>query len=331
MKVPERDVVITDAVRTSVPLWVCSFGASGSGKTMTNLEVATGVQEVVGGDIYGIDTEGGRMLAYSDYYKFKHVPMSAPFGSLDYLAFIETIYKRGGRIIVIDSASHEHEGVGGLLDFQEQEVERMAKGDWQKAERVKMLAWQKPKAARRQLLNAMIGMKDVSFLLCFRASDTSKPVKGKDGKTEVQHIGFRPLGGPEFVYEATVSLYLPPAAKGVPLWDSENASERMMSKLPRQFEGLFKPGERVTREHGRKMAEWARGGVSSSKSSKPDSSLADQVNALKAALKKASSIEKLKSIWSHEKAVSLRANLSGDVLDDLTLTYESRFNELEAA
>lgn len=261
MKLPEREFPASDAVRKAVPLWVCLFGPSGCGKTYTSLEIATGVQEILGGDIYGLDTEGNRMLAYADYFKFKHVPFAAPFGSLDYLAALQSIHKRGGRIIIGDSWSHEHEGVGGMIDYQEAEVLRMAGTDFAKQERVKMLAWSKPKAARRQLLNGMVGMRDVTFIQCFRAGDVSKPVKGKEGKTEVQHMGFTPIGGREFVYEATVALFLPPASKGAPLLQPENPGEKIMTKIPRQFSEMFLEGQQLSRGHGRAMAEWARGGV----------------------------------------------------------------------
>jgi hypothetical protein len=332
MKVPEREFVISDAVRSAIPIWLTNFGPSGSGKTWTALEEATGIQQVTGGDIYGLDTEGNRMLSYADYFKFKHVPLVAPFGSLDYLAAINTIYKRGGRVIIIDSMSHEHESEGGMVDFQEQEVQRMSGGDWKKAEQVKMLAWTKPKAARRQLLNAMTSFRDIAFIQCFKAADASKPIKNPaTGKTDVVHMGFMPIGGREFVYEATVSLFLPPASKGTPLWTPENVGERTMVKMPRQFEGLFEPGQKVNREHGRKIAEWAQGGANgkparSQQGAKP---LPERATTFKAALRAAQGIADVEAVWS--KAEALRTALGEAepaLLDDLTLTYEARAAEL---
>ena len=38
------------------------------------------------GDIHVIDTEARRALHYASYFKFRHTPFDAPFGSLDYLA-----------------------------------------------------------------------------------------------------------------------------------------------------------------------------------------------------------------------------------------------------
>lgn len=334
MKLPDRDFPAADAVRKAVPLWVCYFGPSGCGKTYTSLETAVGAQEVLGGDIYGLDTEGNRMLAYADYFKFKHVPFAAPFGSLDYLAALQSIYKRGGRIIIGDSWSHEHEGVGGMIDYQEAEVERMSGGDYNKAERVKMLAWSKPKAARRQLLNGMVGMRDVTFIQCFRAGDVSKPVKGANGKTEVLHMGFTPIGGREFVYEATVALFLPPASKGSPLLVSENTGEKMMTKVPRQFEGVFQEGGQITREHGRRMAEWARGGASGdgnadTRGDAPTTVVSRHradVDMMKGRFAKMRDAEKLGELWNrneewlltlHEEAPDLEKEMKAFYVDQL--------------
>lgn len=309
MKTPDREFPASDAVRRAVPLWIDFFGPSGCGKTYTALEIATGVQQVFGGDIYGLDTEGNRMLAYADYFKFKHVPFAAPYGSLDYLAALQSIYKRGGRIIIGDSWSHEHEGVGGMIDFQESEVRRMAGDDFAKQERVKMLAWAKPKAARRQLLNGMVAMRDVTFIQCFRAGDVSKPVKGANGKAEVVHMGFVPIGGREFIFEATVALFLPPASRGVPLLVSENAGEKMMTKIPRPFDGLFKENEQLSRDHGRRMAEWARGGAASEQGTQRqpvgatqrknrEKTLTERASAYESALKGAKSAADLAKIRS---------------------------------
>ena len=58
-------------------------GASGSGKTYSALRIATGIQQVTGGDIYFIDTEAKRALWYADEFKFRHVPFNEPFSPDD--------------------------------------------------------------------------------------------------------------------------------------------------------------------------------------------------------------------------------------------------------
>lgn len=248
-----------DAVREQVPLLVGLMGPSGGGKTFSALRLATGIQKIIGGDIYGVDTEARRMLHYADRFKFKHVPFGAPFGSLDYLEVLKFCVDRGAKTIVVDSMSHEHEGPGGMIEFQERELDRLAGTDWAKRERVKMLAWQRPKAARRTLINGILQL-PVNFIFCFRAKNTAKPGKNAEGKTEVVAQGFVPIAGEEFVFEQTVCCLLLPGANGVPTWNSDLPGERMMTKLPLQFRGIFQKQQPLSEEIGEQLAEWARGG-----------------------------------------------------------------------
>ncbi len=238
------------AVRESVPLLVGLTGPSGGGKTFSALRLATGIQTVTGGDIYAIDTEARRMLHYADRFKFRHIQFDAPFGSLDYLAAIRHCAAQGAKIIIVDSMSHEHEGPGGLLDYQAHEFERLGGRD-----AVKMLAWQKPKAARQQLLNGILQI-PANFIFCFRAKEKIKMAGGK-----VIPQGFMPIAGEEFVFEMTVNALLMPHADGVPTWQSDEPGERMMMKLPEQFRTVFADRKPLSEDIGRELAAWAAGGT----------------------------------------------------------------------
>lgn len=257
MNAPQRQFEAKIAVRESVPLLVGLMGPSGSGKTFSALRLATGIQKISGGKIYAIDTEARRMLHYASDFKFEHVQFDAPFGSLDYLAAMKFCIDKGAKVIVVDSMSHEHSGVGGMIEFQEQELDRLAGNDWAKRERVKMLAWQKPKAARRKLIDGLLQM-NANFVFCFRAKETVKPVK-INGKTEIVPQGFMPIAGDEFLFEQTVNCLLLPKSGGVPTWQSENVGERLMMKLPKQFEGIFAEQKPLDEDTGERLATWARG------------------------------------------------------------------------
>lgn len=260
MNAPVRKFEALPAVRDHVPLLIGLIGPSGSGKTYSALRLATGIQQVTGGDIYGIDTEARRMLHYAEHFKFKHLQFDAPFGSYDYQAALEHCVGEGAKVIVVDSMSHEHEGPGGMLDYHDMELDRLAGNDWAKRERVKMLAWQRPKAARRKLINRMLQL-NANFIFCFRAKQTVKPLK-VEGKTEIVPMGFMPIAGEEFLFEQTVNCLLLPKAGGVPTWQSENVGERMMMKLPKQFEQLFADRQPLSENTGRALAQWAAGGQS---------------------------------------------------------------------
>lgn len=252
-----RTFDLKPAVRERVPLLVGIVGPSGSGKTWSALRLATGIQRATGGDIAVIDTEARRALHYAEQFKFRHLDFQAPFGSLDYLDAITTCVKQGAKTVVVDTASLEHEGVGGLLDSHEQELTRMAGDNYQKREAMKMLAWAKPKAARRRFLTGITQL-NANLIFCFRAKTGAKPVK-VNGKTEVQQQGFEPISGDELVYEMTVNILLLPKSDGFPCWQSDYRGEQMAMKLPGQFRDLFAKPAQLSEDIGQRMAEWAAG------------------------------------------------------------------------
>lgn len=256
-----RSFTAEPARRTATPLFIGLFGPSSSGKTFSALELATGIQSVVGGEIVGIDTENRRMLHYAEKFRFKHIDFQPPFGSLDYRDAIIAAEKMGAKTVIIDSMSHEHEGPGGMIELHESIVQKMSGGDFRKAERIKMLAWNEPKQNRRALLNQLVRT-NLNVVCCWRAKTTAKPKKNADGKQEVVDMGYTPIGGDEFVFEMTVAAFLPPGAQGIPVWQPEKEGERMMVKLPGDHAWLADQAARgipLNAKHGAGLARWAQG------------------------------------------------------------------------
>lgn len=242
------------AIRTQTPLLVGLIGPSATGKTYSALRLATGIQRLVGGDIHMIDTEARRGLHYADKFRFRHVPFGAPFAPLDYLAAIEHCVKKGAKTIIIDSMSHEHEGPGGVLEMHAAEVLKLSRGNADKAEKVKMLAWQKPKADRRRMINTVLQI-NCNFIFCFRAKPKVKIVRGADP----EQLGYMPIAGDEFVYEMVLKCLLLPGANGVPVLQSNNEGERTMIKVPEQFRTLLSQPKQLSEDIGEELARWAAG------------------------------------------------------------------------
>lgn len=144
---------------------------------------------------------------------------------------------------------------------------RMAGDDYQKRERVKMLAWVKPKQARRKLISGILQL-NANFIFCFRAKSVSKPVKA-GGKTEVVPQGFVAESGEELIFEQTCNILLLPKSGGIPTWQSEYPGEAAAIKLPEQFRGIFAKPKPLDEDIGRQLAEWAGGGKT-----KPDETIA---------------------------------------------------------
>lgn len=248
------------AVRSKVPLLIGLVSASGAGKTFSALRLATGIVKVTGGKIYYVDTEADRALHYADKFDFQHVPFAAPFNPLAYLEVAKYCRSKNDcGVIVYDSFSHEHSGVGGVLDMHEQELDRLSKGDLDKRERVGALAWGKPKQERARMIDGLIQM-NANFIFCFRAQE-KLDWKKKDDRGQPTDLGWQPIGAMPMIYEMTARCLLQPGSEGVPDWEPPIKAEKQLVKRPEQFRKLFAEykGKQIDERMGSEMAKWATG------------------------------------------------------------------------
>jgi hypothetical protein len=276
MNAPARTFEIKAAVRERVPLLIGLMGPPGAGKTYSALLLAEGMKKVAGGDPVVIDTEGGRSKKYADMFQFRRADFAAPFRPTDFLAAVRQAVAADPCAIIIDSMSDEHEGEGGVLDWHDAELDRMAGNDWGKRERVGQAAWIKPKADRRAMINGLLQIQ-VPLIFCFRAREKVKQIKNEHGKVAPTNIGYQPIAPSEIVFAMDVNCVLPPKSDGVPAWKSDKMGEDFIIKLPEFFKAMFGAGQPITRETGRALAEWARGSSSPRVSPRPTpSDAADQ-------------------------------------------------------
>ncbi len=273
------------AVRESVGLLIGLIGPSGSGKTFSAMRIASGI--VGEGNRFAvIDTENRRALHYASQFQFDHCELSPPFKSLNYADAIEAADKAGYGAIVIDSCSHEWASEGGVLDFQEQELNRMAGDDWKKREQVKMAAWIKPKGNHKQMVQRLLRAK-AHLILCFRAEEKTKIEKGPDGKTHIIPMGFQPVCSKELPYELTVSFLL----------SSENPGIGQPIKLQEQHKAIFPTGKLLDESSGKAASEWARGGVKAPEATeRPKLATPEQITKIQIILKEVGVTDRAKAM-----------------------------------
>lgn len=252
-----RQFTATQAKRARVPLFIGLAGPSSSGKTFSALRLATGIQRTAPGQIFVIDTEAGRALHYADQFAFQHVPFSPPFNPMAYLDAVRFSIQSGASVIIIDSASHIHEGEGGLLDLHEQEMDRMAgpNADYKRREQMKWAAWIRPKQEMKRFIQGLLQL-HTNVIFCFRARDKVKPVRGGDPL----ELGFSAIAGDDLIYEMTVQALLLPGARGVPSWEPKGGkNEQLQTKLPLQFVEFLKRAGPLSEDMGEAMGRWAAG------------------------------------------------------------------------
>lgn len=236
------------------PLLLGIVGPSSSGKTYTALRLAFGMQRVIGGDVFFINTEGRRGNQYRDFFPYRHVQFDAPFGPLDYLKAIEHCETRGGKIVVIDQMTHEHQGEGGVMDQSEKFLDARCGEDWDKRNKMLMLSLVRPKQQRKKL-NAYIVQSNLNMILCYRAADKIKPVPGK----EPSKLGWQPETTSTLHYDMTQRFLLTPGCEGRPRFFPDNDAEKFLVKNPVQFKDWFKDGLQLSEDVGERMARWAQG------------------------------------------------------------------------
>lgn len=242
------------AVRENVSLIIALAGGTGSGKTFSAMRLASGIAQ--GQPFAVIDTENGRASHYADQFAFEVCDLRAPFRPDAYAAAIKAADDKGYPVIVVDSMSHEHAGDGGLLDWHEAELDRMAGDDWKKRESCKMTAWIKPKMGHKHMMNGLLQVK-AHLILCFRAEEKIEMVRGENGKMEVRKKatptgldGWVPICEKNIPYEATCSFLLLATTPGIP----------QPIKLQAQHRAFF-TGKPIEEQNGEELAQWAAGGT----------------------------------------------------------------------
>lgn len=242
------------AVRENVGLWINLIGGTGGGKTFTAMRLASGI--AAGKPFAVLDTENRRALHYADQFTFDHAEIRPPFRPQAYADAIVAADAAGYPVIVVDSGSHVWAGDGGVLDWQEEELNRMAGDDYAKRERVKMSAWIKPKMAHKQMVQKLLQVK-AHIILCLRAEEKIEMVK-EGGQLKVRpkqsmigKDGWIPVCDKNLPFEATCSFLLLASNPGLP----------HPIKLQEQHRALFPLDTPITEESGAKLAQWAAGGT----------------------------------------------------------------------
>jgi len=103
------------ASRKKAKIKMALQGPSGSGKTKSSLLIAYGLcgsWEKIG----VIDTENRSADLYADLGPYQVLPLAPPFTPERYIEALFVCQNAGMQVIIIDSVSHEWEGIGGILE-----------------------------------------------------------------------------------------------------------------------------------------------------------------------------------------------------------------------
>jgi len=281
---------IEEATRVGVNPLIGLYAESGCGKTFSALLLARGF---VGpsGSIGVIDTENRRASLYADVSEvapFKSINFDEPFTPARYIEAIELVESKFS-IGIIDSGSHEWEGVGGIND--------MAVLNENSSGRPGLHNWRIPKIEHQKFVARLMRSK-IPWIICLRAKFKTRQKKDERGKTQIVKDDFvSAIQSEDFLFEMTVHGEIMP-----------DHSFRLTKHSHPSLKTCFPDGQPITVENGRLLAQWCKGG---GKSQTVDQSLATAKRRIASLLKALGGVPEMESwLWSHkilESGVGLSA------------------------
>ena len=180
---------IRKAERKKAKLRLGIAGASGSGKTWSALEIATGM----GGKIGMIDTESGRGELYGEDFNYDVIRLEAPYSPARYVEAIKSFERSGYDILIIDSLSHAWSGEGGVLSIVDK-----AGGQFQSG-------WKVGTPQQNLLIDNLINS-PMHIITTLRVKTEYVVEKNERGKNEPRKIGLAPIQRDQLEYEFTVFM-----------------------------------------------------------------------------------------------------------------------------
>ncbi len=197
------ELQIKKATRTGINPLIVAYSESGCGKTYTSLVLARGIAGPNGRIIVG-DSESGRASLYADipiFGGYDTIAIEDPFSPKKYIDVINLIESSGASVGIIDSGSHEWEGVGGVTDMAAENEKRSGKG---------LHVWKDPKFQHALFVQRLMRSK-IPWIVCLRAKYKTRQGKDANGKTQIvkdDHVS--PIQAEDFIFEATCHFEILP-------------------------------------------------------------------------------------------------------------------------
>ncbi len=258
-------MILKKATRKQVKLKLGLSAVSGGGKTYSALLIARGLASDWN-KIAVIDTENDSASLYSHLGEYNTISLSAPFSPERYIEAIQACEKAGMEVIIIDSITHEWDGKGGIID-----ISNGMSGN-------SFTNWGKLTPRHQSFIDAILQSKS-HCITCVRRKQDYEMNKDGNGKLTVQKMGLKEVTREGYEYEVTVNLELD---------IKHNAS------ASKDRTGLFlgKPEFVPTIQTGEMLKQWCEEGVEA----EDKGEITNYTHACNA-IKKASTIDELKSTW----------------------------------
>lgn len=223
------------------------YSESGCGKTYSALLLARGFVGPTG-TIGMIETESGRGEAYADPREYPEIggyhvlPLRADFSPKVYGEAITAAENAKLDALIIDSASHEWEGAGGVLSMAAANQAAGKKGP---------LVWQMPKLDhQRHFMLRFMQTPIPLVILCMRAKYPMREVVKNGSKEWARSDVLDPKQADDILFEMFVHGWIGPDHKF-----------NLTKCTAKSLEPVFRSGQMLSGDTGRALAAWAAGGT----------------------------------------------------------------------
>lgn len=231
---------IKAATRVGIIPWIDLYSESGCGKTMSSLLLARGIAGTKG-KIVLADSESKRGSLYADVIPggYDVIDFGEPFSPAVYVQVADAIFKSGAAVGVIDSMSHEWEGIGGVLDMAGENERKSGKG---------LHNWVGPKLEHSKLVQFLL-RSPIPLICCIRAKYKTRQGK-ENGKTVVIKDDYAsPIQAEDFIFEATAHAEI-----------LQDHSVRLTKCSHPDLRKCFPEKGPIKIEHGEAIARWCAAG-----------------------------------------------------------------------
>jgi AAA domain len=224
---------LQQASRKHAKIKMALQGPSGSGKTYSALLIAFGLCNNWN-KIAVIDTENHSSELYAHLGNFQVLHLEAPFNPERYVEAIQTCEREGIEVIIIDSISHEWEGIGGILEVHS----NMAGNSYTN--------WSKLTPRHNSFVQHIL--QSPCHIIGTIRSKQEYVLSEKNGKQVPEKVGMKCVTREGMDYEFTLVFEL----------DVKNNATATKDRTS-LFTG--KPEFKLTAETGKKILEWCNEGV----------------------------------------------------------------------
>jgi len=228
------------ATKTQIKPKIVLMGPSGSGKTYTALRLATGIIKKTHGRIAFIDSENKRGKYYAKEFDYDYMEIVAPYNPEKYIGAVDNAIDDGYSVVIVDSATHEWSGPGGILNIK---ANMPGTNDFTKWESL---------TPRHSAFTSKMLLSDVVVIVCVRGKDEYVLEINDKGKQVPKKVGMGADFRAGLEYDATVAFLL----------DQESHVAQVTKDNTHIFDGTngVKLYEVLTEKHGETIMNWANSG-----------------------------------------------------------------------